>query len=95
MSRPRRSAASACAPATPSTATSAAPKEGERYFALLKVNSLNFEDPEKARHKVNFDNLTPLYPDERLKMEIEDPTKKDLSARVIDIVAPIGKGQRA
>jgi len=71
------------------------PKEGERYFALLKVNTLNFEDPEKARHKVNFDNLTPLYPDERLRMEYEDPTKKDLSARVIDIVAPIGKGQRA
>ena len=71
------------------------PKEGERYFALLKVNTLNFEDPEKAKHKVNFDNLTPLYPDERLKMEHEDPTKKDLSPRVIDIVAPIGKGQRA
>src|SRR5579871_3639707 len=71
------------------------PKEGERYFALLKVNTINFEDPEKARHKINFDNLTPLYPDERLKMEYEDPTKKDLSARVIDIVAPIGKGQRA
>src|SRR5215467_4176423 len=71
------------------------PKDGERYFALLKVNSINFEDPEKARHKVNFDNLTPLYPDERLKMEHEDPTKKDLSPRVIDIVAPIGKGQRA
>src|SRR6201982_2885558 len=71
------------------------PKEGERYFALLKVNTLNFEEPEKARHKVNFDNLTPLYPDERLKMEHEDPTKKDLSPRVIDIVAPIGKGQRA
>ena len=71
------------------------PKDGERYFALLKVNSINFEDPEKARHKVNFDNLTPLYPDERLKMEHEDASKKDLSARVIDIVAPIGKGQRA
>src|SRR5581483_11771531 len=71
------------------------PKEGERYFALLKVNSLNFEDPEKAKHKINFDNLTPLYPTERLKMEHDDPTKKDLSARVIDIVAPIGKGQRA
>src|SRR6201987_457249 len=71
------------------------PKEGERYFALLKVNTINFEDPEKARHKVNFDNLTPLYPDERLKMEYEDPTKKDLSARVIDIVSPIGKGTRA
>jgi transcription termination factor Rho len=71
------------------------PKEGERYFALLKVNLINFEDPEKARHKVHFDNLTPLYPDERLKLEIDDPTKKDLSARVIDIVSPIGKGQRA
>src|SRR3974377_1311535 len=71
------------------------PKEGERYFALLKVNTINFEDPDKARHKINFDNLTPLYPDERLRMEYEDPTKKDLSARVIDIVAPIGKGQRA
>ena len=71
------------------------PKEGERYFALLKVNTINFEDPEKTRHKINFDNLTPLYPTERLKMEHDDPTKKDYSARVIDIVAPIGKGQRA
>ena len=71
------------------------PKEGERYFALLKVNSINFEDPEKVRHKVHFDNLTPLYPNQRLKLEIEDPTSKDLSARVIDIVSPIGKGQRA
>src|SRR5690349_13382587 len=71
------------------------PKEGERYFALLKVNTINFEDPDKARHKVNFDNLTPLYPNQRLKLEYDDPTKKDLSARVIDIVAPIGKGQRA
>ena len=70
------------------------PKEGERYFALLKVNLVNFEDPENARHKVHFDNLTPLYPDERLIMEIEDPTKKDLSGRIIDLVAPIGKGQR-
>src|SRR5947207_7959831 len=70
------------------------PKEGERYFALLKVNTINFEDPDKTRHKVHFDNLTPLYPDERLEMEIQDPTKKDFSARVIDIVTPIGKGQR-
>ncbi|MGE0847066.1 MAG: transcription termination factor Rho [Flavobacteriaceae bacterium] len=70
------------------------PKDGERYFALLKVNAINFEDPEKGRHKIHFDNLTPLYPDERLKMEIEDPTRKDYSARVIDIVAPLGKGQR-
>jgi transcription termination factor Rho len=71
------------------------PKEGERYFALIKVNRINFEDPEAQKHKVNFDNLTPLYPDKWLKMEIEDPTIKDLSARVIDIVAPIGRGQRA
>ena len=71
------------------------PKEGERYFALLKVNTINFEDPEKVRHKVPFDNLTPLYPHQRLKLEIDDPTRKELSARVIDLVAPIGKGQRA
>src|SRR4029434_3828853 len=71
------------------------PKEGERYFALLKVNLINIGEPEKARHKVNFDNLTPLYPTKWLKLEMEDPTIKDLSSRVIDIVAPIGKGQRA
>ncbi len=71
------------------------PKEGERYFALIKVNSINFEDPEAAKHKINFDNLTPLYPNERFRMEIEDPTIKDLTGRVIDIVAPLGKGQRA
>ncbi|MFC3527519.1 transcription termination factor Rho [Paracoccus mangrovi] len=72
-----------------------APGENERYFALTKVEKINFEDPEKARHKVAFDNLTPLYPNERLKMEIEDPTIKDRSARIIDLVAPIGKGQRS
>jgi transcription termination factor Rho len=71
------------------------PKDGERYFALLKVNTINFEDPDKARHKVHFDNLTPLYPDKKFKMEIEDPTIKDLTHRVIDLVAPLGKGQRA
>jgi transcription termination factor Rho len=71
------------------------PKEGERYFALLKVNTINFEDPDKARHKINFDNLTPLYPDERFNMELENPTGKDLTVRVIDLVAPLGKGQRA
>ena len=70
------------------------PKEGERYFALLKVNTINFEDPEKIRHKIHFDNLTPLYPNERLRMEIDVPTGKDLSARVIDLVSPLGKGQR-
>ena len=71
------------------------PKDGERYFALLKLNGINFEDPEKARQKVHFDNLTPLYPDSAFAMEVEDPTRKDLSSRIIDIVAPLGKGQRA
>ena len=71
------------------------PKEGERYFALLKVNTINFENPENVRHKINFDNLTPLYPDTRLRLELEDPTVKDRSARVMDLVAPLGKGQRA
>lgn len=71
------------------------PKDGERYFALTKVNTVNFEDPEKSRHKVHFDNLTPLYPDQRLNMEVVNKEGKDLSTRVIDIVAPLGKGQRA
>ncbi len=71
------------------------PKDGERYFALTSVNTINFDEPEKSRHKVHFDNLTPLYPDERLKMEIENKGGKDLSARVIDLVSPLGKGQRA
>ena len=71
------------------------PDDTERYFALTSVTEINFEEPERARHKIAFENLTPLYPDERLKMEIEDPTIKDRSARVIDLVAPIGKGQRS
>ncbi len=71
-----------------------APQDNERYFSLTKATLINFDDPEKARHKVHFDNLTPLYPDERLKMEVEDPTIKDRSARIIDLVSPIGKGQR-
>jgi transcription termination factor Rho len=71
------------------------PKEGERYFALLKVNTINFDNPEKVRHRINFDNLTPLYPDERIKMELPDPTKKDLTTRIVDLIAPQGKGQRA
>jgi transcription termination factor Rho len=70
------------------------PRDGERYFALLKIGTINFESPDAARHKVHFDNLTPLYPDERLHMEVSDPTVKDRSARVIDIAAPLGKGQR-
>jgi len=72
-----------------------APKDGERYFALLKVDQINFEEPDKTRHKVHFDNLTPLYPDEKLKLDPDNPTVKDKSPRVIDLVAPIGKGQRA
>ncbi len=71
------------------------PKDGERYFALLKVNTINFDPPEASRHRVNFDNLTPLYPDEKLTLEIENPDNKDLTTRVIDLVAPLGKGQRA
>src|SRR5262245_64942932 len=63
------------------------PKEGERYFALLKVNSLNFEDPEKARHKVNFDNLTPLFHNQRFRMETDEPTRKALEASAIDTVS--------
>ena len=71
------------------------PKDGERYFALLKVNKINFADPDDVRHRINFDNLTPLYPDERLRLEMDDPTGKDLTTRVLDLVTPIGKGQRA
>ncbi len=70
------------------------PRDGERYFALTKLTAVNFDDPEAVRHRVNFDNLTPLYPDERLKLEIEDPTIKDKTGRVLDVVTPIGKGQR-
>ena len=75
-----------------------APKEGERYFALLQVSKINFEDPEKAKHKIAFDNLTPLYPNSQLIMEVETTkteNKPDLTARLIDLVSPIGKGQRA
>jgi transcription termination factor Rho len=71
------------------------PKDGERYFALLKVIRINFTDPGEVRHRINFDNLTPLYPEERLVMEIEDPNYKDVTSRVIDLITPIGKGQRA
>ncbi len=72
-----------------------APKDGERYFALLKVNTINSQAPDAIKHRLNFDNLTPLYPEEKLNLEIEDPTHKDLTSRVIELVAPIGKGQRA
>ncbi|MEG3616943.1 transcription termination factor Rho [Magnetovibrio sp. PR-2] len=71
------------------------PKDGERYFALLKVNTINFEDPGAVRHRINFDNLTPLYPDERLMMEVDNPESKDYTGRIMDLITPIGKGQRA
>ncbi|MCG8545542.1 MAG: Rho termination factor N-terminal domain-containing protein, partial [Alphaproteobacteria bacterium] len=70
------------------------PKDGERYFALLKVNKVNFDDPEHVRHRINFDNLTPLYPEEKIELEFDDPKSKDLTTRVIELVAPLGKGQR-
>ncbi|MEE8083921.1 MAG: transcription termination factor Rho [Alphaproteobacteria bacterium] len=72
-----------------------APKDSERYFALLKVAQINFADPEEVRHRINFDNLTPLYPDQAFTMEMDDPTAKDLTPRVIDLISPQGKGQRA
>ena len=72
-----------------------APKDGERYFALTKLNQVNFDEPEAVRHRVNFDNLTPLYPESKLDLDPKDPTIKDKSARVIDIISPQGKGQRA
>jgi transcription termination factor Rho len=71
------------------------PKDGERYFALLKINLINYEEPGAVRHRINFDNLTPLYPDERLNLEIDNPEEKDMTLRVIDLICPIGKGQRA
>jgi transcription termination factor Rho len=72
-----------------------APKDGERYFALTKLITVNYDDPDAVRHRTNFDNLTPLYPDERLNLDTKDPTVKDKSARVIDLISPQGKGQRA
>jgi transcription termination factor Rho len=71
------------------------PRDGERYFALLKVNGINFDEPDRLRQRINFDNLTPLYPEEKLQLEFEDSTRKDLTTRVIDLITPLGKGQRA
>jgi len=71
------------------------PRDGERYFALLKVNAINFDEPDRLRQRINFDNLTPLYPEEKLQLEFDDPTRKDLTTRVIDLITPLGKGQRA
>jgi transcription termination factor Rho len=71
------------------------PRDGERYFALLKVNGINFDEPDRLRQRINFDNLTPLYPEEKLTLEIDDAARKDLTTRVIDLITPLGKGQRA
>ena len=71
------------------------PRDGERYFALLKVNEINFDEPDRLRQRINFDNLTPLYPERKLQLEFDDPTRKDLTTRVIDLITPLGKGQRA
>ncbi len=71
------------------------PRDGERYFAALKVNRINFEEPDRLRHRINFDNLTPLYPEEKIELELDDPTKRDLTTRVLDLITPLGKGQRA
>jgi transcription termination factor Rho len=71
------------------------PRDGERYFALLKVNAINFDEPDRLRQRINFDNLTPLYPEEKLQLEFDDSTRKDLTTRVIDLITPLGKGQRA
>ena len=71
------------------------PRDGERYFAALKINQINFEEPDRLRHRINFDNLTPLYPEEKIELELDDPTKRDLATRVLDLITPLGKGQRA
>jgi transcription termination factor Rho len=71
------------------------PRDGERYFALLKVSGINFDEPDRLRQRINFDNLTPLYPEEKIALEFEDPSRRDLTTRVIDLITPLGKGQRA
>ncbi len=71
------------------------PRDGERYFALLKVSGINFDEPDRLRQRINFDNLTPLYPEEKIKLEFDDSARKDLTTRVIDLITPLGKGQRA
>src|SRR5689334_12125059 len=71
------------------------PRDGERYFALVKINCINFEEPDRLRHRINFDNLTPLYPEEKIQLELDDPSRRDLTTRVLDLITPLGKGQRA
>src|ERR671938_1494978 len=72
-----------------------APRDGERYFALVKINRINFEEPDRLRHRINFDNLTPLYPEDKIQLELDDPSRRDLTTRVLDLITPLGKGQRA
>ncbi|MCL6750381.1 transcription termination factor Rho, partial [Nostoc sp. CCCryo 231-06] len=71
------------------------PKDSERYFALLKVNEINFDTPDRSRHKLIFENLTPLFPTQQLRLELGNGTTEDLTGRIIDLIAPIGKGQRS
>ena len=71
------------------------PRDGERYFALVKINNINFEEPDRLRHRINFDNLTPLYPEDKIQLELDDPSRRDLTTRVLDLITPLGKGQRA
>ena len=71
------------------------PRDGERYFALLKVSGINFDEPDRLRQRINFDNLTPLYPEEKLQLEFDNSARKDVTTRVIDLITPLGKGQRA
>ena len=71
------------------------PRESERYFAITKIDKINFEEVQKTKQRINFDNLTPLYPENKLRMEIEDPSVKDTTNRVMDLITPLGKGQRA
>src|SRR3972149_1522256 len=92
MSRRRRSGGLTCGTGDTTSGQVRPPKEGENYFALVKIDAINFESPEEARNKIFFDNLTPLYPQERMKLET---TKENLSARVMDLLTPLGKGQRA
>ena len=89
-----RYAASLSVPGIPLRARSARPKDGERYFALLKVGQINFDEPDGVRHRINFDNLTPLYPEEKLNLDSGDPTVKDMTPRIVDLITPLGKGQR-
>ena len=95
MSARTRCAASACAPAIRSRARSARRATASAISRCSRSTAINFEEPDRLRHRINFDNLTPLYPEEKIELELDDPTKKDLTTRVLDLITPLGKGQRA